>query len=171
MPEDTNDELPSKKGKKGRKGGGMIPLVLVALLAGGAAGAAGGIFMADRALAGAPMAGAGNGGAEAPASAEPDWALFALDNLVVNPAGTQGRRFLIVSASIEVDPDRALPSLERSDARLRDGILRALGAWGVEELTDAARRPEIEALVQGVARDVVGDAPVGRVYFSQFLLQ
>ncbi len=171
MAEEMNDELPTKKGKKGKKGGGMIPLLLVALLAGGGAGAGAGTFVADRALAGAGSLVASTPEAGASAASEPEWALFALDNLVVNPAGTQGRRFLIVSASIEADPDRTLPTLERSDARLRDGILRALGAWGVEDLTDAARRPEIEAIVRNVAREVAGDAPVGRVYFSQFLLQ
>lgn len=171
MAEEMNDELPTKKGKKGKKGGGMLPLLFVALLAGGGAGAGAGFFMADRALAGVGSLAASTSETEASTAPEPEWALFALDNLVVNPAGTQGRRFLIVSASIEADPDRALPALERSDARLRDGILRALGAWGVEELTDASRRPEIEAIVRGVAQDVAGDARVGRIYFSQFLLQ
>lgn len=170
MADDTLDEaLPGRKKKKG--GSPLVMTLLVALVAGGGAGAGAGWFLADRALA-EGGAGSSGGTAEAVAAeAEPAWELFALDNLVVNPAGTQGRRFLVVSASIEVDPERTLPLLQRAEPRIRDGILRALGAWGVEELTDASRRADVEALVQRVVREVAGDAPVGRVYFSQFLLQ
>ncbi|TVR58066.1 MAG: hypothetical protein EA421_00080 [Gemmatimonadales bacterium] len=104
-------------------------------------------------------------------SQNPAWELYEVENLVLNPAGTQGRRFLILSAAIEVDPDRTLSILQGLEPRLRDGILRALGSWGVEELVDANRRTEVEEVVRAVVREVTGGQPVGRVYFSQFVLQ
>ncbi len=105
------------------------------------------------------------------AEPEPEWELLILENMVLNPAGTQGRRFLIFTAAIEVDGERTLPTLQNADARLRDAILRGLGAWGVEDLADAEQRGRWEELVRQIALEVADDAPVGRVYFSQFLLQ
>ncbi|TVP45379.1 MAG: hypothetical protein EA350_09320 [Gemmatimonadales bacterium] len=147
-------------------------MLLLALLAGGSAGGGAGWFAADLRGA-APGQTAGDRGptGDHESAVEPAWELFSLDNLVVNPAGTQGRRFLVVSLAVEVEPDSALPRVAAAEARIRDGILRALGARTVEELADPDRRSELEALVRAAVVSVADDRSVGRVYFSQFVLQ
>jgi flagellar protein FliL len=165
----SDDLLEPTKSKK-KRSAGFLPALLVALLAGGAAGGGAGWLAAD--LRGAAPGTAAGGDAPAEADApEPDWALFGIDNLVVNPAGTQGRRFLIVSLAVEVEPDSALPRASGAEARIRDGILRALGARTIEELADPDRRSELESMVRAAVVDVTDDRSVGRVYFSQFVLQ
>ncbi len=155
--------------RKAKGGPGMVLVLVAALFAGGGGGAAGAWFLAP-VLA---ERGAGVEEAEAaePQEVEPDWALFAVENLVVNPAGTQGRRFLVLSLSVEVDPVEALPRLEGGEVRVRDGLLRALGGWGVEELAAVENRAALEAQIREVVLHVAGNAPVGRIYFSQYVLQ
>jgi flagellar protein FliL len=54
-------------------------------------------------------------------------AVHLLENLVLNPAGSGGSRFLLLSVAIEVGKAKAAESFKNRDAELRDIILTSLG--------------------------------------------
>src|SRR5690606_5349311 len=61
--------------------------------------------------------------------------LFALESLVVNPAGSNGTRFLIVSLAVEPEIATDVEALKAHEPEIRDRLLRVLAAKSVEQLS------------------------------------
>lgn len=122
---------------------------------------------------------AGEGGEEAagdhaegtkgePGAATPT---YLMENLVLNPAGTGGTRFLMVSVAFGVKDEAAAESMKARDHEVRDAMLGVLGTKTVGQLADIAVRDSIKS---ELVRQVGGLFPKGtvkRVYFPQFVIQ
>jgi flagellar protein FliL len=169
-----------------RKTGGMLPLIgiaLATLLAGGGVGAVvvgpmlagGGEAQAAAEEGGHGEAaeesgghgkksdGHGGGGAESE--------VYAIENLVVNPAGTQGSRFLIVSLTIVPDDGASRTQLVARDAEIRDTLLHVLGSKTVQQLSDLTQREQMKEEMRAAAETVIQPGKIRRIFLPQFVLQ
>lgn len=108
-------------------------------------------------------------GKEGEAAAEP--AVHLLDNLVLNPAGSGGSRFLLMSVAIEASSAATVDVFKTRDAELRDIVLTALGPKTVEELTDVTNREQFKTEIQSALIEKFGKNTVKRLYFPQFVVQ
>ncbi len=77
-------------------------------------------------------------------------AVHRIDNLIVNPAGSQGRRFLMMSVAIEVPDSKAEAQLREHDAQLRDAILGALEGQSINVITGLGGRDSVRAAIERV---------------------
>src|SRR5437868_4707272 len=66
--------------------------------------------------------------------------VHAIENLVLNPAGSGGTRFLMVNATFELKDASAEELMKDHEAEVRDHILALLGKKTVEELSDMNQR-------------------------------
>lgn len=98
-------------------------------------------------------------------------AVLTLENLVLNPAGSGGSRFLLLTVSIECKDAAAVTTLESRDAELRDVVLSSLGMKTVDELADIAGREIIKELLTAALNERFGTKTVTRVYFPQYVVQ
>lgn len=163
----------------------MIALVAVGLAVGGGTGAkfigpmvAG---MMGRAPSAAPKDskdGAAHDGEEKPAAHDSAEAgkssapsIHLLENLVLNPAGSGGSRFLLLSVGIETNGPNTATEFQARDSELRDIILTALGSKTVDNLTDIAAREGIKTELQTAIAARFGKGTVKRLYFPQFVVQ
>jgi flagellar protein FliL len=95
----------------------------------------------------------------------------ALDNLVLNPAGSGGTRFLMVTAAFELKDAGTEQLMKDHEAEVRDRILALLGKKTVEELTDPNLRDAIKKQVLDVVMPVFPKGTVLKVFFPQFVIQ
>ena len=98
-------------------------------------------------------------------------AMHVLENLVLNPAGSGGSRFLLLSVAIEPGNTKATEDFTARDAELRDIILTSLGGKTVDELVDMSVREKIKVEVQAAVNTRFGKTAVKRLYFPQFVVQ
>ncbi len=94
-----------------------------------------------------------------------------LENLVLNPANSNGQRFLLLSVAIETGTPTATTEMKARDAELRDVILTALGTKSVEQLTDVTAKESIKREVQAAISNRFGKTSVKRLFFPQFVVQ
>ena len=95
-----------------------------------------------------------------------------LDGIVVNPAGTDGRRYLMVKIGVEAESEKTLARLNELQPAAIDGVIDVLSNLGVEELTDITRRDSLKETVRQRFNAMLGDdGPVSRIYFTQYVLQ
>ncbi len=94
-----------------------------------------------------------------------------LENLVLNPAGSGGSRFLLLTVAIDAGTAAIATDMTTRDAELRDIILTSLGLKTVDQLTDMAVRDSIKAEVQSAISARFGKKSVKRLYFPQFVVQ
>ena len=112
----------------------------------------------------APAEGGAKKGGAAPS-------IYQLDNLVMNPAGSGGAHFLLLSVALEVKDAGSLDMLKGRDAELRDGILRILSKKTIEQVTELQARDQFASELKGVLAKMFGDGTVVKIYFPQFVIQ
>ncbi len=154
----------------------LIALLLVCGLAGGGVGG----FIAAPMLFGAtaPEGEAGEEGHAPPPrprsgghgrSSGP--IIYLVENVVLNPSGTAGTRFLMVTAAFELSSADVSEELRGRDPEIRDMINRNLGSRTVEELTDLVRREEIRDDLRATLNEMLHYGSVEKVYLPQFVIQ
>jgi flagellar protein FliL len=142
--------------------------VLILAVAGIAAGTAAGLFGVGPVLA--------KRRANAPAAA-PKTELAAASvnhevaNLVLNPAGSGGTRFLMVTATFQLKDAGTDQLMKDHEAEVRDRILALLGKKTVDDLTDISKRDSMKAEVLGVIVPLFPKGTVLNVFFPQFVIQ
>lgn len=165
----------------------MIAMVAVGLIVGGGTGAVvvgpmvakkmGKVIPvhADSAAAHGEEAAAagehGEAGGEAAGAEGAAASVHLLENLVLNPAGSGGARFLLLTVAIEAGSATVATEMTTRDAELRDIILTSLGTKTVDQLTDIANREGIKTEVQTAITARFGKKSVTRLYFPQFVVQ
>lgn len=97
--------------------------------------------------------------------------VYTIDNLVLNPAGSGGTRFLLLSIAFEMKDAAALESIKTRDAELRDAVLVTLGSKTVEQLSDMTARDSLKAELRTATAKALRTRGVRRVYFPQFVIQ
>jgi flagellar FliL protein len=98
-------------------------------------------------------------------------AIWPLENLVLNPAGSNGSRFLMVNATFELKDDAAKEAAKDKEAEARDIILALLGKKTVDQLTDISQREQIKKEVLAAVAPLFPKGVVTKVFFPQFVIQ
>jgi flagellar basal body-associated protein FliL len=94
-----------------------------------------------------------------------------IENLVVNPAGTNGTRFLLVSASIEVPNEVAAQQVRDHELEVRDRMVTLLSSKTIAELTDATSRDSLKVELRRSIGALFAPGVVRNIYFPQYVLQ
>jgi flagellar FliL protein len=94
-----------------------------------------------------------------------------IENLVLNPAGSGGTRFLMVTATFELRDGSVEQQMKDHDAEVRDHILAMLGKKTVEELSDITLRESMKQEVLAAVASLFPKNSVRKVFFAQFVIQ
>jgi len=156
-----DDAAPAKSGKKG---------IILLALAGLIAGAPTGLFVTGPLLA-KRSASAAHTKPKTEKGLENSSVTHAIENLVLNPAGSNGTRFLMVSATFELKDTGTENQMKEHDAEVRDHILSILGKKTVDELTDITQREQIKKDVLESVGSLFEKGAVKKVFFGQFVIQ
>ena len=97
--------------------------------------------------------------------------LHLIENLVVNPAGSDGLRFLLVTVAVDAASGSALTEVENREIELRDALLRLFGSKTVVELSDPTGRTALIEEVRLGLEEVIGEGKIRRVFVPQFVIQ
>lgn len=100
--------------------------------------------------------------------------VYRLDNIIVNPANSDGQRFLMCSIAIQADDPAALDILREHEIELRDRVVTLLAAESIESLTAAGVRDSLRSRILTAIVPVLGEEGEGvelQVYLPQFVIQ
>lgn len=96
---------------------------------------------------------------------------IAIRHIVVNPYGTNGRRFLAMDMSIGVNNRSAIRELRDKDAQLRDRINTFLSRKTVAELTNVVSKRKIKKDIITLINRMLERGEVIEIYFTKYVLQ
>jgi len=97
--------------------------------------------------------------------------IFVVKDVIVNPAGTNGTRFLLTTVGFEISGVEREKELEQKEVQVRDVLNTILTSKGLEDLAGNEQR---EALRKEILQKVGAMLPAGtltNVYFSKFIIQ
>jgi len=93
------------------------------------------------------------------------------DNIIVNPAGTMGSRYLSTTVGLQVTSEAARESVDSAQPLIKDALITYLSSLTIEELTDASTRDDIRVAIRGLVNQTIAPQNVEAVLFLDFVLQ
>lgn len=97
--------------------------------------------------------------------------LYKIENLIVNPAGTNGTRFLMAGIAFELSDDKEEETMREREVEIRDVVISTLERQTLETLTRPGARDSLKAELLRAIVPVVDGIEVSKVYLPQFVLQ
>jgi len=98
-------------------------------------------------------------------------ALYTISDLVLNPAGSGGTRFLMLSVAFDVKDSAAVETLKQRDAEIKDAVLALVGAKTVEQLSEVSSREPLKVEIKDLVQKIAKKKFIKRVSFPQFVIQ
>lgn len=101
----------------------------------------------------------------------PFGSVYVIEDLVVNPAGSAGMRYVCVSVGLESASPAVIKELELRDAQVKDALITIFGSKSVDDLVDVGSREVMRKEIQDRLEDVLPKEGLDAVYFVNFVLQ
>jgi flagellar basal body-associated protein FliL len=94
-----------------------------------------------------------------------------IEDIIVNPAGSEGMHFLMATVVIEVPSSKVEHHLREQEVRVRDRVLSILEDQSMEMLTRQGARDSLKRQIADAIRPMTGDAEWLSVYIPEFVIQ
>jgi len=104
-------------------------------------------------------------------SPEAKGVIYQIENIIVNPAGTQGIHFLMITVAFEVPDPKSEAAMRENDVRIRDKVIETLESESMEMLTAPGARDTLKRDLAAAVKPFAGNARWMKVYLPQFVIQ
>jgi flagellar FliL protein len=97
--------------------------------------------------------------------------MFQVKDIVVNPSGTNGTRYLCTTVAFEITNPMVEQEATAREAQVRDLLIEILGRRTVPELSSLEMRDYIREEIETSVNTLLTSGEIDGVYFSNFVLQ
>ncbi len=97
--------------------------------------------------------------------------VFSIEDIVVNPAGTGGTRFLSVSFGFDLNSKELAMEFEQREPLVRDVLITILSSKTVAELTDPKQKEIMRLQIRKRLSQLLSTDDLTGVYYTDFVLQ
>jgi flagellar basal body-associated protein FliL len=102
---------------------------------------------------------------------EQESVFYKMDELIVNPAGTNGQRYLVVEISLELSNDSHLERVRQQEQRIKHNMNEALSSRTVAQLVQFEEREKLRYELAGIVNAAVGERSVRNLYYTKYVMQ
>jgi flagellar FliL protein len=97
--------------------------------------------------------------------------VYVIDDLIVNPAGTDGKRFLLSSIGFDIKTDQNQQELKAKEILVKDAIISILSSKNVLQLGNSLYRDTLKTEISSKVRELLPAVTLNTIYFSKYILQ
>jgi flagellar FliL protein len=97
--------------------------------------------------------------------------IFSVDDMIVNPAQTNGKMLLLASLGLSVENEEVKKSLEEKQVIVKDAIISVLSSKSVTQLSSATYRDTLKTEILKNLNVQMPGSKVNNIYFSKFIIQ
>lgn len=97
--------------------------------------------------------------------------VYLVSDIIINPAETEGRRFLNVTVALEYEGLEMGEELKKRDFQIRDTLISIFVSKRVDELDDIADKENLKAEIISRLNATLITGQVKQVYFTNFIMQ
>jgi len=97
--------------------------------------------------------------------------VYNIDDIVINPAGTGGTRFLSASFAFELESDAAAKEFEAREAIIRDALITILSSKSIAQLTDVKQKEITRYQIKKRISEILNTEELAGVFYTDFVLQ
>jgi flagellar protein FliL len=97
--------------------------------------------------------------------------IFSVDDMIVNPAQTNGKMLLLASLGLAVEDEESRKVMEEKQVIVKDAIISVLSSKNVTQLGSSTYRDTLKTeILKNLAVQMPG-SKVNNIYFSKFIIQ
>lgn len=100
-----------------------------------------------------------------------DAVVYSIKDIIVNPAGTGGTRFLSVSLGFELGSPTLADQFDTKEAIVRDALITILSSKTVAQLTDVKQKEIARYQIKKRLEQLLETDQIRGVYYTDFVLQ
>ena len=97
--------------------------------------------------------------------------IYRIENLIVNPSGSEGSHFLMATVAIELDDAKREESLRGHEDEIRDHVITVLERQTLESLSASGARDTLRGRIATALTPLIGPTDPARIYLPQFVIQ
>lgn len=97
--------------------------------------------------------------------------IFSVDELLINPANTNGRRYLLTSLAFDLASEENRAKLEEKDFLVKDMVISVISSKTTAFLSDVSLRDSLRSEIENKVEGFMPDIKINKVYFSKWILQ
>lgn len=97
--------------------------------------------------------------------------VMVIKDIIVNPAGTNGTRFLLTTVGLEIPSPELKLELEAKEIQTRDILNTILTSKGLDELTAPQFKEMLRKEILEKLNSTLTKGKIKNIYFSKFIIQ
>jgi len=97
--------------------------------------------------------------------------IYSIDDIVVNPAETDGKRLLLLSLGITVKSEEDKTQITSKEILVKDAIISTISSKNLYQLNSAGYKDSLKTELTDKIKKMFPKVHLYRVYFSKFILQ
>ena len=97
--------------------------------------------------------------------------IYSIDEIIVNPANTNGRQLLLTALAFDMGNEVSRATLEAKDFLVRDMIISVLSGKTTRFLNDISQRDSLRSEISHKIEGFLPEVKINKVYFSKYILQ
>ena len=97
--------------------------------------------------------------------------IFLIEDVIVNPAGTDGKKLLLASIGFDLSSDEEQKELKSKEVLVKDVIVSTLSSKNLEQLSDSSYRDKLKNEIGQKVTNLIPDLKLNAVYFSKYIIQ
>ncbi|NOX18255.1 MAG: flagellar basal body protein FliL [Chlorobi bacterium] len=96
--------------------------------------------------------------------------IYPVTDIIVNPAGTDGERYVMMELGVDVGSEEELKSLETKGIILKDIVITKLSSKTLDEIMKPDFREKFKNEVIEAAKEKLKDIKINTIYYSKFVI-
>lgn len=96
---------------------------------------------------------------------------FDLEQIIVNPAETNGQRYLLVELSLELVNKDGIELVKENRSKIRNNLIKHLSAHSVSELQGVKEKEDLRIELVRIINQAIGRRSVRNLYYSKYVMQ
>lgn len=96
---------------------------------------------------------------------------YELEDIIVNPADTNGQRYLLVQLSLELADRGDISLIEEHESKVRNNIISYLSSRSVQELQGSREKEKVRLELVKIINNAIGSRSVRNLYYSKYVMQ
>jgi flagellar FliL protein len=97
--------------------------------------------------------------------------VYMVEDLIINPANTDGKRLLLSSLGFDVPTEQDQQELKSKDVLLKDAIIQVMSGKGMAQLGNISYRDTLRVEITNRLNQLMPKVKINTIYFSKYILQ
>ncbi len=97
--------------------------------------------------------------------------IYVVEDLIINPAGTDGKRLLLTSIGFDLLTEQNQKELKEKEVLVKDAVISVLSSKDMTRLSNALYRDSLRMEISQRITQLMPDVKINNVYFSKYILQ